>query len=89
MEILTALLLGFFFSFIGSIPPGSINLSVLQLAIQGNVAAAFRFIFASAGIEFIYAYIAIKFQILITSSPFVIQNFHIMPSAKLESANRN
>ncbi len=78
MEILTALLVGFFFSFIGSIPPGSINLSVLQLAVQGNVAAAFRFIFASAGIEFIYAYIAIRFQILITSSPFVIQNFHII-----------
>ena len=78
MEILTALLVGFFFSFIGSIPPGSINLSVLQLAVQGNVAAAFRFIIASTGIEFIYAYIAIRFQILITSSPFVIQNFHII-----------
>ena len=78
MEILTALLVGFFFSFIGSIPPGSINLSVLQLAVKGNMAAAFRFIFASTGIEFIYAYIAIRFQILITSSPFVIQNLHII-----------
>lgn len=83
MDLFLIFFLGFFFSFIGSIPPGSINLSVLQLAMKGLLNAALRFALAATIIEFIYAYIAVEFQLLITSSKLVQANFHIISALVL------
>jgi threonine/homoserine/homoserine lactone efflux protein len=77
------LIFGFIFSFIGSIPPGSLNLSVIQLSLQRNVGAAIRFGFAAAFVEFFYATIAIKLQMYISSSPAIQSNFKLISASVL------
>ena len=47
MNPLYILGLSFLFSFLGSIPPGTLNLSVLQLSIDGRKNAAMRFALAT------------------------------------------
>jgi len=80
---LSNLAFGFFFSFIGSIPPGTINLSVIQLGLRKHLGAAFRMALAAALIEYVYAAIAIKFQIFITSSPAIKENFQLITAIVL------
>jgi len=74
------LIIAFLFSFLGSIPPGTLNLSVLQLSIDQKINAAIRFCIAAAIVEIPYAYIAIKFQSIIVSSPFMMDNLNIIAS---------
>lgn len=76
--MLVNFLIAFGFSFIGSIPPGSINLSVIQLSLQGKMPAAFRFCLAAAITEFPYAYIAVIFESYITSSPVIVDHFRLI-----------
>lgn len=76
--MLITFLIAFFFSFVGSIPPGSLNLSVIQLSLDGQLSAAIRFAIAAAIIEYPYAFIAVKFEGLITSSPIVLDNFKLI-----------
>ena len=83
MIALQNLIFGFVFSFIGSIPPGSLNLSVIQLSLQRQFSAAIRFGFAAAMIEFIYAAIAIKLQLYITSNPTIQSNFQLISASVL------
>jgi threonine/homoserine/homoserine lactone efflux protein len=77
------MIFGFVFSFVGSIPPGSINLSVIQLSLQRHLGAAIRFGLAAAMVEFVYAAIAIKLQLLITSSPAIQENFKLISASVL------
>jgi threonine/homoserine/homoserine lactone efflux protein len=58
-------------SFVGSIPPGSINITTLQYALNGRKWAALAFALAAAAVEFFYAGLAVKFQIYLT------ENIHI------------
>ena len=76
--MLITFILGFSFSFIGSIPPGTLNLSVLQLSLEGYKTAALRFALAAAIFEFPYAYLAVSFEELITLSPWVVANFKLL-----------
>jgi len=78
MEILTVFLLGAFFSFIGSIPPGTLNLSVLQLGLEGKIKTALRFALAVSIIEYPYTWIGVEFESWITSSPMIIENFQLI-----------
>lgn len=78
MDLLTVFLLAFFFSFIGSIPPGMLNLSVIQLGLDHKIAAAWRFALAAAVVEYPYAWIAVKFSDLITASPVVLDNIQLI-----------
>jgi len=71
-------IVAFVFSFLGSIPPGSINLSVIQLSLDNQIKAAFRFALAAALVEFPYAWIAVQFESLITSSPWIVDNFRLL-----------
>jgi len=80
---MSTFLVGLIFSFIGSIPPGTINLSVIQLGLKGKIMAALRLGLAAAAVEFGYAYIAIEFQFYITSSQLVQNNFTIISAAVL------
>ena len=83
MSWLQNMIFGFAFSFIGSIPPGSINLTVIQLSLRHQAGAAFRLGLAAAIVEFAYAAIAIKFQLFITSTPGVQENFQLIAASVL------
>lgn len=75
--ILQVFLIGFVFSFLGSVPPGTLNLMVLQMALEHRIKAALRFALAVAIIEYPYTWIAVEFEQLITSSPVVLQNLKL------------
>jgi threonine/homoserine/homoserine lactone efflux protein len=75
MTSLIAFGLAFTFSFIGSIPPGTLNLSALQMGLEGKVKSAWWFSVGAALIEYPYAWLAVTFEELITSSPLIVQNF--------------
>lgn len=70
--------MGFFFSFIGSIPPGTLNLTVLQLGLEKKIGIAIRFAIAVSIIEYPYAWMGVHFEYLISSSPLVIENFQLI-----------
>lgn len=69
MEWAITFAVAFAFSFTGSIPPGTLNLTVVQMGLQNQIAQALRFSFAAAAMEYPYAWLAISFEKLITSSP--------------------
>jgi threonine/homoserine/homoserine lactone efflux protein len=71
-------LIGMVFSFLGSIPPGTLNLCVLQLGLEKKVGAALRFSLAVSIIEYPYTWIAVQFESWISSSPAVIANFRLI-----------
>jgi threonine/homoserine/homoserine lactone efflux protein len=77
-EILWVFLVGTAFSFLGSIPPGTLNLSVLQLGLEGKSRIAWRFAMAVTIIEYPYTWLAIQFEYWITSNPLVIENFQLL-----------
>ena len=78
MEFLLTFLLAFIWSFVGSIPPGTLNLSILQLAINQQLKVAMRFAVAASLIEYPYAWLAVSFEELITQSPVVVENFKLI-----------
>lgn len=75
--------IAFFFSFIGSIPPGSINITTLQYSLERRIKAAYSFAAASAMTEYLYAAIAVRFQIYLTASAQVSQYFQIITGSVL------
>lgn len=70
--------MGFLFSFIGSIPPGTLNLCVLQLGMEKKMNIAWRFILAVAIIEYPYAWVAVVFEQMITSTPVIVANMQLI-----------
>jgi len=78
MSLLQTFIIGFVFSFIGSIPPGTINVSVAQLSLNKQFWAAMRFALAAGLIEYPYVLIAVKFESWITSTPMIIANFQVI-----------
>jgi len=80
MEVLQNFLLAFLFSFLGSLPPGTLNLTVLQLGLEKKTTIAWRFAIAAALIEYPYAWLAVTFESFITSSPAVLDNFKLISS---------
>lgn len=73
----------FFFSFIGSIPPGSINITTLQYAIEKRLKGAYYFAAAAALTEYLYAAIAVRFQIYLTENASISQYFQIISGSVL------
>jgi threonine/homoserine/homoserine lactone efflux protein len=69
---------GLIFSFIGSIPPGTLNITVLQLGLENKKKIALRFALAVALIEYPYAWIAVTFEGWLTSTPVIIENFQLI-----------
>ena len=68
-------------SFIGSIPPGTLNILVLQLGLENKLKAALRFALAVALVEYPYAWIAVEFEEWITSSPAIQENFKLLAAS--------
>jgi len=83
MAYLQAFLIGAIFSFLGSIPPGSLNLCVLQLGLENKVNTALRFALAVAIVEYPYTWIAIQFEQWITSTPAVVANFQLITAVAM------
>jgi len=75
--ILQVFIFGLIFSFIGSIPPGTLNILVLQLGLENKVKTALRFALAVSIVEYPYTWIAVVFEDLITSSPIILKNFQL------------
>jgi threonine/homoserine/homoserine lactone efflux protein len=73
--------IGAIVSFIGSIPPGTLNILVLQLGLENKLKAALRFALAVALIEYPYAWIAVEFEAWITSSPAIQQHFKLLAAS--------
>lgn len=78
MEAFTAFILAFIFSLVGSIPPGTLNLTIIQLGLEHRINTAWRFALATALIEIPYAWIAIEFENLIETSPTINDNFQLI-----------
>jgi len=78
MTVLSNFGIAFFFSFIGTIPPGSLNLNILQLGVDGKINTAWRFAIAAALIEYPYAWAAVKFEQFITSSALILNNISLI-----------
>lgn len=67
--ILVNFLIGFAVSFLGSIPPGSINLRIITIVIERNLRAAVLFALGASLAELIYSSIAIVFSAYLTQNP--------------------
>jgi threonine/homoserine/homoserine lactone efflux protein len=78
MIALTNFIVSFFFSFIGTIPPGTLNLSILQLGLENKISVAWRFALAAAIMEYPYAWLAVTFEKIITSSPVITENIQLI-----------
>lgn len=85
MPLITNFFVAFIFSFIGTIPPGSLNLIILQLGFNQKVKIAWRFASAACIIEYFYAWIAVKFEALITSSPLIVENIELIAAVVMTS----
>lgn len=83
MVALSNFIVAFIFSFIGSIPPGSINLTVIQLGLENRIVAAIRVAVAAALVEYPYAWIAVYFEKAITSSPTITDNLQLLTALVL------
>lgn len=83
MDLLQNFLVAIVFSFLGSIPPGTLNLTVIQLGIEKKMNLAWRFAIAAALIEYPYAWIAVAFEGWITSSPVIMSNFKLISAVVL------
>jgi len=76
--IIQVFFVGAIISFIGSIPPGTLNLAVLQLGMEQKIKTALRFALAVSIIEYPYAWIGVVFEDWVTSSPLIIDNFQLI-----------
>jgi len=76
--VLWIFFVGLVTSFLGSVPPGTLNLSVLQLGLEGKTKIAWRFALAVTIIEYPYAWLAIQFEDWITSNPMIEHNFQLI-----------
>lgn len=85
MGAVTSFLLALSFSFIGTIPPGTLNLSIIQLGLEKKIKTAWRFGIAASIIEYFYAWLAVKFENLITSSPLITQNIQLITAVVMVS----
>lgn len=64
---LQTFILAFVVSYLGSIPPGTINISVMQLSILRKHRAALFFSLAATLVEFCYAGMTIQFQLYLNT----------------------
>jgi len=78
MFLITNFCVAFAFSFLGTIPPGSLNIIILQLGFEKRINIAWRFALAACLVEYFYAWIAVKFAALITSSPLILKNIELI-----------
>lgn len=72
------LIIAFVVSYLGSIPPGTINITTMQLSVQNHLRAALFFSLAASITEFFYAGLTVRFQIFLSQKPAFTENFQII-----------
>lgn len=77
-EVVFAFLIAFLLSFVGTIPPGTLSLTIIQLGLNQKIEVAWRMAIAAALIEYPYAWIAVRFQDLVTESLELTASFHLV-----------
>lgn len=78
MSYLWVFFLGFVFSYVGSIPPGTLNVTVLQLTLERQLDIAIRFAIAVSIVEYPYAWMGVQFEYIISRSPVILENFQLI-----------
>lgn len=78
MEALYSFLVAFLFSFVGTIPPGPLNLTIIQLGLNQKTNVAWRMALAAGLIEYPYAWLAVEFQYMLGQSIGMTDNFHLV-----------
>ncbi len=81
--ILQTFLVAFIISYLGSIPPGMANVSVMQMAINKHRRAAIFFAISATAVEFVYAGLTVKFQIFLHESTQLEGYFHLITGIAL------
>ena len=81
MSLLYTFCIGLFFSFLGSIPPGTLNLSALQYGLLGKMRAALLFALASGLVEYGYAFLAVRFQLYLQTHTAFMEYFPYIAGA--------
>ena len=71
--MLTGFLAGVLVSFLGSLPPGILNATIVQLSLQRGMGAAFGFAAACVVVEVSYSYLAI----LLATSLMELGRYHV------------
>jgi threonine/homoserine/homoserine lactone efflux protein len=78
MNPISVFLVACCFSFLGSIPPGTLNLTILQLGLDEKIKIAWRFSLAAALVEYPYAWIAVELSSVIQTSPIITEYFELI-----------
>ena len=71
-------IIAFVVSYLGSIPPGTINVTTMQLAVPQKNRTAIFFSIAASLVEFVYAGLTVRFQLFLNESPWIMDNFYII-----------
>lgn len=83
MPFIEVLLVAFVVSYLGSIPPGTINISVMQLSVSRQRKAALLLGLAASIAEFVYAGATVKFQQFLSESPRLTIVFQVITALAL------
>jgi threonine/homoserine/homoserine lactone efflux protein len=83
MSFTEVLLVAFIVSYFGSVPPGTINISVMQLSVANQRKAALLLGLAATLVEFVYAGATVKFQQFLSESPQLTVVFQIITATAL------
>ena len=81
--IIQVFLVAFIISYLGSIPPGVANVSVVQMAMKKHRRAAIFFSLSASLVEFLYAGLTVRFQIFLQTSTKMEDYFHAITAAAL------
>ena len=65
---LQVFVVAFIVSFFGSIPPGTINITVMQMGVQGKLRAAYFLVTGACMVEFLYAWLVVRFQLFLNEN---------------------
>ncbi len=65
---LQVFVVAFIVSFFGSIPPGTINITVMQMGVQGKLRAAYFLVIGACIVELFYALLVVRFQIFLSNN---------------------
>lgn len=76
-------IVSFIVSFLGSIPPGTINITTMQYSVQGHQRAALFFLLAASLTEFVYAGITVRFQLFLSESEILMDHFLIISAVAM------
>lgn len=80
-DAVSIFIIAFLFSFVGTIPPGTLNLAIVQLGLRHQIAAAWRMAVTAAVIEYPYAWIAVEFQDILGRSTAFTGNLQLLSAS--------